>query len=277
MKSIRERRGAAFTLIELLVVIAIIAILAAMLLPALRRARESARKASCVNNQRQIGLAFSTYVMQWNGFYPYADPATTWQSWSAPTSPWPWVMSRYLGNYRRNQQPRIIFCPSNPWRPYGPTHTTQPPATYGMGPAFPANWHDQSGVNPAGDPSRYVAPVQDSKVKKASGVLLLGEAPNGGPASTPWSRSFNANVVSYVPFWTFNASYLAYWYTPAIAGRPTPSPGNPIAMTIHGEGWSALMADTHVGWDPKTRLVSMARDIYVGRTGTEGSSYWRNR
>ncbi len=113
----------AFTLIELLVVIAIIAILAAILFPVLAQARESARAAKCVSNQRQIGLALMQYCQDFDGYLPdpaWADmqftpsppaPPTPGPSTLRPYSRMGWLMA-VLEPYTKNNG--IWECPSMP-------------------------------------------------------------------------------------------------------------------------------------------------------------------
>jgi prepilin-type N-terminal cleavage/methylation domain-containing protein/prepilin-type processing-associated H-X9-DG protein len=114
------KRG--FTLIELLVVVAIIALLAAILFPVFARARENARRASCISNLKQMGLATLMYTQDYDENYP-----TIWMITAQPTpvagwgtGVWYWPMLLYP--YTKSTQ--IYQCPSSPSTATVPLHSS---------------------------------------------------------------------------------------------------------------------------------------------------------
>ena len=114
------RRMQEFTMIELLIVISIIAILAALLLPALERARAKARAISCQANQKQLMTASIMYSDDFE-YYTPDELSRDKQRWTTRLFP-------YLGAKDADQQMKILQCPGTPCR-------------------NTANWHSSYGIN----------------------------------------------------------------------------------------------------------------------------------
>lgn len=158
--SVRQSRGAAFTLIELLVVIGIIAILAAMLLPALTRAKGAGLSAACKSNLHQMGLALNMYTGDFRR-YPHYLATSFWDTTLLP-----------LASNNRN----LFRCPAErlapPWTNNSVFPQLNPSYDYNM--AGTAKFNIRNPISLGLDPGgAYLA---DTGVKAPSDMVAICDA-----------------------------------------------------------------------------------------------------
>lgn len=215
----------AFTLIELLVVIAIIAILAAMLFPVFGRAKEAAKKASCLSGMKQLGTAFRLYLGDSDGVYPSCDndkakivgqppdPETP-EADGPPERDWTITTQPYVKNFD------IMRCATDtslkPKDPKNPDLSNEYRSSYSVN-----GW------------SEYT--LAESSITKPSNWILLAERNNISKGPKTWWMFY---------WWTWQGTSPRVW-PPAATPDPTANASLELALTRHSGSANWLYGDTH--------------------------------
>jgi prepilin-type N-terminal cleavage/methylation domain-containing protein len=233
LKTVAKRRG--FTLIELLVVIAIIAILAAILFPVFAQAREQARKTTCLNHAKQIGIGLAMYRQDWDGGGPNGGwPITASGAFNVhgPTSKYHEDWQFTLQPYVKNAQ--MFRCPSDKV-----AYATRP-----------ISYLYNNNLN-----ANHV-PVRESQVENSSDVVCIWEG--FGPSDSSQEKAPPADLAAQFPPTAFR-EYTTWGTNAALLGSPN------VGLPRHQEAGNAIYFDTHAkyvryggGTDNKTRTAAIA-------------------